>query len=145
MKYIEWTDDATGLPCRAVLSDPIPIIGAFYCGYVGVPVGHRLHGDPYDQVNVRVHGGLTYADLHKRRLSDAPGTDGLWWFGFDCAHADDRDDPKDEAFVRAECATLAAQLMERAEPASPNGLTDPAADVGVVRIEGRIVCGKAAE
>jgi len=59
-------------------------------GYVGIPVGHPLHGIAYDQEkgwlkpvrDLEVHGGITYADDH------VPGfqPDGLWYFGFDCSH-----------------------------------------------------------
>jgi hypothetical protein len=43
-----------------------------------------LYGKHYDDTgiayDIQVHGGLTYASM---------GKDGLWWFGFDCAHAGD--------------------------------------------------------
>jgi hypothetical protein len=67
---------------------------------------------------VRVHGGLTYAYNH-----DPYGKpDGLWWFGFDCAHSGDlvpalyeryphhTDVYRDQSYVVAECQSLAAQL-----------------------------------
>ena len=93
------------------------------CGYVGVPTEHPLYGKHYDAPEVEVHGGLTYA----------AGEDGLWWFGYDCAHWADAKDPElmsDEykkVFIRwpdmrgtirtldfcvAECESLAKQLME---------------------------------
>lgn len=56
-----------------------------WCGYVGVPLRHPLYGKHYDSADLTVHGGLTWGDDH------APDSDivGLWWFGFDCAHAGD--------------------------------------------------------
>jgi hypothetical protein len=45
------------------------------CGYVTVPFGHPAHGKGYDEVDLDVHGGLTFSDSGK--------------FGFDCAHAGD--------------------------------------------------------
>lgn len=58
------------------------------CGYVGVPKGHAAYGMHYDDLDVSVHGGLTYSND-----SDEPypiDTDkDLWWFGFDCAHCFD--------------------------------------------------------
>jgi hypothetical protein len=51
---IEWR--AHGLPCLMVRS---VTMGA-WCGYVGVPPGHPFHGKGYDDVDVAVHGGLTY-------------------------------------------------------------------------------------
>jgi hypothetical protein len=36
--------------------------------------------------------------------------DGQWWFGFDCAHADDTPENCDEAYVRAEVEKMAERL-----------------------------------
>lgn len=56
------------------------------CGYVGVEATHKLHGKDYDDVDVDVHGGLTYAN----GKSDYPADNkGMWWFGYDCAHFGD--------------------------------------------------------
>ena len=93
------------------------------CGYVTVPEGHPCAGKDYDELDVDVHGGLTYADGHQ--------------FGFDCAHLYDAKDPalmsdryrniyerwprleeggtvKTLEFCVAECEKLAAQLKELA-------------------------------
>ncbi len=49
-----------------------------WCGYIYLPSTHPDFGRDYDDVEVHVHGGLTYAD---------PEGDGdVWCFGFDCAH-----------------------------------------------------------
>lgn len=89
----QWTDAETGLPCLIVRGPS----GAL-CGYVGVSPGHPLHGKDYDNVDVRVHGGLTYAAgcQHGADVSTsichipAKGEDdNTWWFGFDCAHSGD--------------------------------------------------------
>ena len=58
------------------------------CGYVGVPNSHPLYGKHYDDVDVEIHGGLTYADYRK----DFDETNKLWYFGFDCAHCGDTND-----------------------------------------------------
>ena len=93
------------------------------CGYVTVPEGHPCTGKHYNELDVEVHGGLTYALDNQ--------------FGFDCAHWDDVKDltlmsdeyrkiyerwPRfDEGgtvktleFCVAECESLAAQLKEKA-------------------------------
>lgn len=44
-------------------------------GYVQIPEGHPWRGLDYDDIDVRVHGGLTYADNG--------------WIGFDCLHRGD--------------------------------------------------------
>ncbi|HLI77186.1 MAG TPA: hypothetical protein VKV02_09590, partial [Acidobacteriaceae bacterium] len=90
-----------------------------YCGYVEVPVGHPLHGVPYDWPNdvlpahqrpqeyFTVTGGLLYS---------GPGTSGYpvrsegWWFGFDCNPLWDLEPPHDRGSedVVAQCEQLAA-------------------------------------
>ncbi len=89
----QWVDAATGLPCLIVRNH----IGAL-CGYAGVSRDHPLHGKPYVDLDVDVHGGLTFADgcQHSKDESQGvchvpePGTpDDVWWFGFDCAHCFD--------------------------------------------------------
>lgn len=83
-----WIDPATGYPC---ITRRAPLDA--WCGYVGVPPGHPAHGRCYHDVEVSVHGGLTYSDgchgdpdtgiCHRV----GPGEDdNVWWFGFDCGH-----------------------------------------------------------
>jgi len=87
-----------------------------YCGYVGVPLGHPLHGINHDALNPApdnntwddyAHGGLTYsgyiveADTYDSDTSPALSPynqfisdsqqqgnmpEDVWWFGFDCNH-----------------------------------------------------------
>ncbi len=52
---IQWMDEATGYPCLMVRPH------GSWCGYVGVPPTHPAFGKSYDDVNVSVHGGLTFA------------------------------------------------------------------------------------
>ena len=64
----------------------------YRCGYARVPLGHPWHGKSHDDLNVEVHGGLTFAEADVP--CDAPGADTDWWLGFDCAHAFDAPDPE---------------------------------------------------
>lgn len=88
----QWLDPATGLPCLIVRGPH----GAL-CGYVGVAAGHPLHRKGYDDVDVSVHGGLSFAegcshgDESKSicHMPDPGEPDDVHWFGFDCAHAGD--------------------------------------------------------
>lgn len=78
-----------GLPCFAKRNQ----LGS-WCGYAGVPPGHPFYGKHYDDVDVdvHVHGGITYARSCSGDLchEPAPGEpDDVWWFGFDCSHAFD--------------------------------------------------------
>jgi len=86
---IQWRDEGTGLPCLIVRGR----MGAL-CGYVGVAEGHPAFEKGYDDVDVSVHGGLTYADHcadgpeeHSICHIPEPGEpDHVWWLGFDCGH-----------------------------------------------------------
>jgi hypothetical protein len=49
------------------------------CGYVYIPSNHHLFGKGYDDIDVRAHGGLTFAQT----VLDQ------WCIGFDCAHNGD--------------------------------------------------------
>lgn len=92
---MQWTDEATGLPCLIVRNRA----GAL-CGYVGVPDGHPWFEKHYDDVpDAEVHGGLTFAEFcepSKKREDGGichivePGEDDrVWWLGFDCSHGYD--------------------------------------------------------
>lgn len=108
---VQWKDEPTGLDCLAVRGP-----GGHWCGYVGVPEGHALHGVDYDDAYrvaakakgidpdrwyehdlLGVHGGLTFAAHCADGPEEtsichvpAPGEpDHVWWLGFDCAHSGD--------------------------------------------------------
>lgn len=89
---VQWVDADTGLDCLAVRNH----LGA-WCGYVGVPKGHRFHGLDHDKIEgyVSVHGGLTFADACDENAEEGHGIchiplpgrpDDVWWLGFDCGH-----------------------------------------------------------
>jgi len=126
---VQWQDEATGLPCLIVRGP----VGAL-CGYVGVSEGHPLFGVDYENVNVEVHGGLTFSDFCQhsddpsRGICHVPGPgepDRVWWLGFDCAHAWDiapvywsadrygwEASYKPLAYVKSQVTKLAEQLAE---------------------------------
>jgi hypothetical protein len=96
---VQWIDDATGLDCLIVRNR----LGAL-CGYVGLPPGHPMYGQDYDNVRgadgdwPNVNGGLTFAGPCMESDDPAQGVchvpvegrpDNVWWVGFDCAHAYD--------------------------------------------------------
>lgn len=56
------------------------------CGYVGVPLDHPLAGKPYDDVDLDVHGGLTFAE-EGGHGSGWPA--GWYWLGWDYSHLGD--------------------------------------------------------
>lgn len=73
-----------------------------------------------------VHGGITYSDGHVTKETKEMG---LWWFGFDCAHAGDAPAPgykyaeiatwrmegvhRTLEFCEAECESLAQQIKDK--------------------------------
>lgn len=122
-----------------------PSTGA-WCGYVGVPPGHPWHALPYDDPDVRVHGGLTYSGYCNPVTcgTTLPGEHPHpWFFGFDCAHFQDRmpameattrdlglplrpdhdvfNTYRDEGYVVAQVERLAEQAAEAAHGVTPIG------------------------
>ncbi|WP_155723325.1 hypothetical protein [Gluconobacter potus] len=124
----QWNDPTTGLPCLIVRN----LLGAL-CGYVGVSRAHPDFERDYDNVEVSVHGGLTFAnhcspgpeDESICHLVEDGEDDHVWWLGFDCAHCDDevpgnpfrgwRGLYRDFNYVSREVAHLASQLKARGE------------------------------
>jgi hypothetical protein len=106
----------------------------FRCGYVRLPLGHPWHGKGYDDLDVRVHGGLTFAE------ADMPcgkgESDDAWWIGFDCGHGGDSADPslpteshlasrllsfpgsviRTQEYIEAECRSLCEQATRAVSP-----------------------------
>jgi len=56
-----------------------------WCGYVILPKDHKFYEKYYDEVDVSVHGGITYSDYE-----DPDDKEKGWTIGFDCAHAWDK-------------------------------------------------------
>lgn len=124
---IQWQDEETGLPCLIVRGPS----GAL-CGYVGVDESHPAHGKGYEEVDVAVHGGLTFADRCAESADGrgichipTPGEpEHVWWLGFDCAHYGDVCPAyesglwdgcyKELAYVEHEVRGLARQLKAQA-------------------------------
>ena len=124
---MQYLDQATGLPCLIVRNNS----GAL-CGYVGVSQTHLLHNKYYTEVDVDVHGGLTFSSACQItddpsegicHLTEPGDSDNIWWFGFDCAHYNDlvpnfpnntqHEVYRDIAYVKKEIERLAKQLIEK--------------------------------
>lgn len=63
----------------------------YRCGYVRVPEDHPCWGKSYDQIDVDVHGCLTFGE-HVKKADDRFPVSG-YWVGFDCGHYVDEPDP----------------------------------------------------
>lgn len=85
-------------------------------GYVLIPKDHPLHGTYYDDINIDVHGGLTFSDLVDANMIEKweldAGDEGKWCVGFDTAHYSDNliDWPKER--VQEEAERMCNQLKE---------------------------------
>ena len=113
---LEWTDEATGLPCLIRRTR-----AGFLCGYVGVGEDHPFYGLDMSAVRDRddcpdVHRGVTWGD---RRPDNLPGD--LWWIGFDCGHDGDESPARPTHgwgiyaniyYVRGQVEILARQVAE---------------------------------
>lgn len=79
-----------------------------YCGYARFPV-HPVTESGYHGIltYVPVHGGITYARADK---------DGTMVYGFDCAHADDDNNPniRDIEWLKAECRRMVGAILAAA-------------------------------
>jgi hypothetical protein len=85
-------------------------------GYVLIPVGHPMHGKYYDDIDVEVHGGLTFSELAEENMKEWSGGKiidedlGSWIVGFDTAHYGDNETNWGFQNVEAETIRLKEQL-----------------------------------
>lgn len=128
--------EAHGFPCHIKRHNhrpernPKDWLGHF-CAYVGIPKSHPYYGKSYDDMELEVHGGITYAKEDPEKE--------IHWIGFDCAHfgdlipgifehrqsggflhdiaseyGDAGEVYRDINYVKAECEKLAEQLRKLA-------------------------------
>lgn len=70
----------------------------WHCGYITVPEGHPCAGLFYDDVDVKIHGGLTYSSERT--------------FGFDTNHGWEKPEHQTLEYLKKQCRKLAKQLKE---------------------------------
>jgi hypothetical protein len=56
-----------------------------FCGYIGIPIDHPLAGYDYDDLPIRVHGGLTFSGAGDGKYRP----EGYYWYGWDYEHYGD--------------------------------------------------------
>lgn len=84
---VQWVDKFTGFDCLIVRN----MFGVL-CGYVGVPEGHPYHGKDYEELKLQAHYDVNFSGKCRGNICHIPlpGRPGnIWWFGFDCGHAND--------------------------------------------------------
>lgn len=59
-------------------------LGTHPTAYVEIPKKHELYGKHYDDIDINVHGGLTYSDDELMLVKSES-----WFIGWDYAHAGD--------------------------------------------------------
>ena len=89
-------------------------------GYVLLPKNHKYHGVHYDEIEVNVHGGLTYAvkvteellNNKKYPLSKVLNKKDIdkWIIGFDTCHGEDNQSNWSKEAVEQETENLKNQL-----------------------------------
>jgi|SRR5205809_80872 len=79
-----WIDETTGLDCMIVRNIELGNL----CGYVGVPLNSKLANIDYNDLDIDIHGGLTYSNKCQGLICH-DSTKEVYWFGFDCAHYND--------------------------------------------------------
>ena len=62
-------------------------LGTHPTAYVKIPESHKYYQKIYDDIDIDVHGGLTYSRDHLW-ISESQRLDG-WFIGWDYAHYDD--------------------------------------------------------
>ena len=88
-------------------------------GYVLIPEGHPLHGLNYDEIDISVHGGLTFSGLITQETIDYDwsedldsGDIGKWCVGFDTSHYGDNVFNWTRSRVLEETINLVEQLIK---------------------------------
>lgn len=90
---LEW--EAHGFKCLIIRHNTM----GHLCGYVALPSWHPYYGKGYDDIDLDVHGGLTFAqEGRKEARNGIDWEEGYWWLGFDCAHSGDRQPGMEENF-----------------------------------------------
>lgn len=114
MRFVQKEWETHGLKCRVIMFRLTREGG--YNGYVAVPQGHPSYGKHYDEIDVDVHGGVTYAKFGTDELYEGvevlrPNPE-LYWIGFDTFHAWDSIEKWPLEAVAEETERMAEQLKQ---------------------------------
>jgi hypothetical protein len=78
-----------------------PINPPRFLGYVKVPKNHKYYGLPYNEIDIIVHGGLTFSEE----------IDNEWWIGWDYGHPGDGDGKYELNDILVDCCYVIEQLI----------------------------------
>ena len=76
-----WTDKETELDCMIIRNAEMGNL----CGYVGIPLNSKLIKLDCNDIEVNIHGGLTYTGRCGGDICHEAEEE-VYWLGFDCAH-----------------------------------------------------------
>ena len=81
-------------------------------GYIGLPNTHPWYEKDYNDIDVNIHGGLTYSEHGVGKIREDTE---LWWIGFDTAHYQDSMTTCSKEYVEAEIESLKQQALAAIE------------------------------
>lgn len=80
------------------------------CGYVLIPPGHPFYAMPYEEIPVKVHGGLTFSEYaNDMDWEETQDEDKKYVIGFDTAHYKDSPESWPKSRVLEETYALETQ------------------------------------
>lgn len=94
----------------------LDFVTKYYCGYVGIPNNHPLYSKSFLDINEgsQVNGGLTFSNFGYKLVGSVPDRYlNHWFFGFDCAHYWNIENPVDIDEVKNQCFDLRDSLIKR--------------------------------
>ena len=77
-------------------------------GYIVAPASLRFKD--YDEIDINVHGGLTFARKKESWMPKDLDED-AWIIGFDTAHGGDNPEDQNEKYVENECKLVINQVI----------------------------------
>lgn len=97
-------------------------------GYIILPKGHKYHGKHYDNIPIKAHGGLTFAESASLNMTNSYWDytniplirKDDWIIGFDTSHSGDNKHVQHERFVEDECKRIIKQLENEMEEVELN-------------------------
>jgi hypothetical protein len=108
-----------GYTCFIMFMSCLPY--AWYNGYVVLPEGHKFNGVFYDNIDVDVHGGLTFSKYASKYINSAFEKRGSnikiskkdYTIGFDCNHYQDNVYKCNQKYVENQIKNLVLQIENK--------------------------------
>ena len=82
-------------------------------GYIELNPGDPYYKSPYEEVDIPVNGGWTYAESYLNHDDLVTKEDNIWVIGFDTAHSWDGPDTQNLQFVESELHNAIDELNKK--------------------------------